>query len=83
MEPYELVDIEYRTCNCTNKHVPKPHRLVRLVVDGAEHFLCPTSFNNLVKLESEWAILGHEPPGSYRKHFSSYLQTLAKQRFFS
>lgn len=83
METYELVDIGYRTCNCSNKHVPKPHRLVRLVVDEVEYFLCPTSFDNLCKLESEWNILGHEPPGSFRKHFSDYIQRLAKLRRFS
>jgi hypothetical protein len=83
MENYELVDIGYRTCNCVNKHVPKPHKLVKLVIDDVEYFLCPTSFYNLVRLEQEWEVLGAEPPGSFRKHFSDYVQKLAKMRRFS
>lgn len=83
MESYQVVPIEYRTCNCSTKHVPKPHELIKVVIDEVEYFLCPTSFYNLVRLQQEWAILGKEPPGSTRKHFSDYIQRLAKLSQFS
>lgn len=80
---YDLVPTEYNTCNCTNKHVPKSHKLFRLDIDDASFYLCPTSFYNVVTLLEHWNKLGKEPPGSTRKHFSSYVQRLAKLKFFS
>ena len=78
-----VVNVEYRTCNCSNKHVPKPHKLFKVDIDGVEYFLCPTSFYNLTTLLGLWESGGGEPPGSIRKHFSDYLQRLAKLQRFS
>jgi hypothetical protein len=77
----EVVDIEYRTCNCSNKHVPKPHKLIKVEIGEAEteYYLCPTSYYNLTNLLDEWRMCNGEPPGSTRKHYSEYIQRLARE----
>lgn len=75
-----VVDVEYRTCNCSNKHVPKPHKLIKVELGEAEveYYLCPTTYYNLVKYLDLWSNGNGEPPGSVRKHFSEFVQRLAK-----
>lgn len=73
-----VVDTEYRTCNCSNKHVPKPHKFIKVEIAEVEYFLCPTTYYNLTHLLDLWRTGHGEPPGSVRKHFSEYVQRLAK-----
>jgi hypothetical protein len=80
----EIVDVHYRTCNCSNKHVPKPHKLYRWEFeDGSETFLCPTAYWNLQSLIEKWEAGNGQPPGSVRKHYSEFVQGLAKRYWFS
>lgn len=79
----EVVDVQYRTCNCSNKHVPKPHKLIKVEIGEVEYYLCPTSYYNLTTLLDLWKSCNGEPPGSVRKHFSDYVQRLAKEDRFS
>jgi hypothetical protein len=81
MLSHQVIDIEYRTCSCSSKHVPKPHKLFKVEIDGVEYFLCPTSFYNLTTLLEKWEC--GEPPGSVRKHYSEFVQGLAKLKKFS
>lgn len=80
-----VVNVEYRTCNCSNKHVPKPHKLIKVELGEAEteYYLCPTTFYNLRALLDLWRECHGEPPGSVRKHFSEFVQRLAKEDRFS
>lgn len=71
-----LEDKENNSCSCVGKHVPLPHKLVK--VD--EVYLCPTSYHNLLCLEAEYARFKGEPPGHIRKHFSDYIQSLVQLR---
>ena len=75
-----VVDIEYRTCNCSNKHVPKPHKLIKVEIGEGQavHYLCPTTYYNLLHFLDLWRTGNGEPPGSVRKHFSEFVQKLAK-----
>lgn len=74
----DVVNVEYRTCNCSNKHVPKPHKLIKVDWVGTDVYLCPTSYWNLRSLREQWYLCGGEPPGVVRKHYSEYIQSLAK-----
>lgn len=74
-----VVDSNYIICNCSNKHVPKTHKLVKLVVNEVDIYLCPTSYYNLVSLREKWKSCDGEPPGSVRKHYSVFVQRLAKE----
>jgi hypothetical protein len=76
-----LEDKENNSCSCVGKHVPLPHKLVKVEV-GIEHvYLCPTSYHNLLCLESEYARVKGVPPGNIRKHFSDYIQSLVQSRY--
>lgn len=65
-------------CKCVTKHVPLPLRFEIVVVDGKEIELCPTAHQNLLSLLDDYETYGHEPPGPVRKHYSDYIQELAK-----
>lgn len=67
------------TCQCVTKHVPLPKRFEIIVINGSTIELCPTTHQNLLSLLDEYEKYGHEPPGSVRKHYSDYVQSLAKQ----
>jgi hypothetical protein len=47
-------------------------------VKGIRVWLCPTSYVNLKHFLVEWEKNGGIPPGSTRKHYSDYVQGLAK-----
>jgi hypothetical protein len=79
----EIVDIGYLVCNCSNKHVPKPHKLFKVEIGDSMYHLCPTSYYNLTSLLEKWESCNGEPPGSVRKHYSDFVQGLAKAKKFS
>ncbi len=68
------IDIE---CKCVGKHVPLPTRLIDY--NGIK--VCPTTYENVLEYRKMWEVLGVEPPGSIRKHFSEYVQNLVKESF--
>lgn len=78
IEIKEIVDAENEKCECANKHVPAPHSL--FLIDYATLiYLCPTTYYNVVSLLGEYETRGwREPPGNVRKHYSEYVQKIAK-----
>jgi hypothetical protein len=58
------------TCKCVGKHVPLPTRLVEF--NGIS--VCPTTYENIMEYKKMWEVLGTEPPGNIRKHFSEFVQ---------
>lgn len=68
------IDIE---CKCVGKHVPLPTKLV----DYSGVKVCPTTYENILEYRKMWEVLGVEPPGSIRKHFSEYVQKLVRESF--
>lgn len=62
-------------CNCCGKHVPLPVVYYKMVVDGKEVKLCPTTYDNVVHLLAQCAE-GKMPPGEVRKHYSRYVRDL-------
>jgi len=68
------IDIE---CKCVGKHVPLPTKLIDY--NGTK--ICPTTYENIMEYRRMWEVLGVEPPGSIRKHFSEYVQNLVKESF--
>lgn len=63
-----------KNCKCVGKHIPLPTRLQRF--NGVD--LCPTTYYNVLEYQKMWQVLGSEPPGSVRKHFSEYVQEIVK-----
>lgn len=70
-----FLDLIDNKCLCVGKHVPLPHNYVKV----EDVFLCPTSYSNLCEFLLEWDKYGGEPPGNVRKHYSDYIQELAKR----
>ena len=66
-------------CKCVNKHVPLPIELKPLIMGEEVIYLCPTSFDNLMRLLEEYTSAGGRPPGSVRKHYSEYIQGIAAE----
>jgi hypothetical protein len=64
-------------CNCSGKHVPKPMKLVEIDINGETLWLCPTTFTNLQEYLTRWRQDDRVPSGSFRKHYSAYVQELA------
>lgn len=65
------------SCSCSQKHVPAPRQYMSLTTGGIEHTLCPTSFYNIMDLLAHYRANDGEPPGSVRKHYSTFVQYLA------
>lgn len=61
-------------CKCVGKHVPLPTTFY----DFNGHTLCPTTYENVLEYKKMWEVLGCEPPGNIRKHFSEYVQQIVK-----
>lgn len=76
-------------CPCVGKHVPLPtqfhkHHIVPLYLGGSNDksnlfVLCPTTHYNIHALLQKYGRNGGTPPGSVRKHYSDFVQRLAKQ----
>lgn len=68
-------------CQCCTKHIPKPVNTIRVSFKNIEDiWLCSTTLDNLVyyyKVECKNGTV--TPPGSVRKHFSEFVQVLAKK----
>ena len=62
-------------CKCVGKHVPLPTKTIEY--NGIQ--LCPTTYENVLEYKKMWEVLGVEPPGNIRKHFSEYVQDLVRQ----
>lgn len=62
-------------CKCVGKHVPLPTKLVEF--EGI--MVCPTTHENILEYKKMWEVLGCEPPGNIRKHFSEYVQEIVKE----
>lgn len=75
-------------CKCVGKHVPLPmilnvHHVVPQYYGGETSHanlikICPTTHDNVHELLREYDKLNGPPPGQFRKHYSKYVQTLAK-----
>lgn len=63
------------TCKCVGKHVPLPTKLIEY--NGIH--LCPTTYENVLEYKKMWEVLGVEPPGNIRKHFSEYVQKIVRE----
>lgn len=63
-----------KECKCCGKHVPLPVRLKEY--DGIK--VCPTTFDNIIEYKRIWIESGSRPPGSIRKHFSEYVQSIVE-----
>jgi hypothetical protein len=71
---------EERGCRCVTKHVPLPFVYYSVLLgDGTTVTLCPTAKDNLENFRKVASNYGGNPPGSVRKHYSEYIQTLAKE----
>lgn len=66
-------------CKCVGKHVPLPIELQEIHVNGRVIALCPTTFANLQTLLQEYGLYRGQPPGNVRKHYSEYVQNIAKE----
>jgi len=66
-------------CRCCTKHVPNNLKTMLVTINSEVVYLCPTSFYNLESLRALYVHYLTEPPGSVRKHYSDYIQMLAKQ----
>jgi hypothetical protein len=64
-----------KECKCCGKHVPLPTVLKEY--NGIS--VCPTTFANIVEYKRIWLALGSRPPGSTRKHFSEYVQSIVEK----
>lgn len=64
-----------KECKCCGKHVPLPVRLKEY--EGIK--VCSTTFDNIIEYKRIWNELGKRPPGSIRKHFSEYVQSLVEK----
>ena len=64
-----------KECKCCSKHVPLPTRLK----EYSGVLVCPTTFDNIYEYKRVWAEIGKRPPGSIRKHFSEYVQSIVEQ----
>jgi hypothetical protein len=62
-------------CKCVGKHVPLPTTLKEY--NGV--MLCATTYDNVLEYKKMWEVLGCEPPGNIRKHFSEYVQKIVKE----
>ena len=67
------------TCNCTSKHVPKPVLYLYVDTGAGSIALCPTTAMNLESLLAEYRRYGESPPGDVLKHYSRFVQGLAKK----
>lgn len=74
----KLVVAEDNVCKCVGKHVPLPH-LLHEMSNG--EYVCPTTYCNVLSLLSEYKREGGRPPGSVRKHYSDYVQRLAREAY--
>jgi hypothetical protein len=74
MSKYVSTKFNGMMCACVGKHVPLP---VTLENYEGNH-LCPTTYNNVLEYKKIWEVLGNEPPGSIRKHFSEFVQDLVR-----
>jgi hypothetical protein len=63
-----------KECKCCGKHVPLPVRLKEY--HGIK--VCPTTFDNIIEYRRIWNESGSRPPGSIRKHFSEYVQSIVE-----
>jgi hypothetical protein len=54
--------------------VPLPVRLKEY--NGIK--VCPTTFDNIIEYKRIWIESGSRPPGSIRKHFSEYVQSIVE-----
>lgn len=64
-----------KECKCCGKHVPLPVKLKEY--NGI--VLCPTTYYNVIEYKNIWGELGSRPPGSVRKHFSDYVQSIVEK----
>lgn len=71
-----IVNIEGRECKCVGKHVPLPMRLYEVVINESVVHLCPTAYQNYLSYKDEHVMHKGRPPGSVRKHYSDYIQSL-------
>lgn len=76
-----LEDKKNNSCSCVGKHVPLPHKLVKVEVGTEVVYLCPTTYHNMLCLEDEYRRWKGVPPGNIRKHFSDYAQVLVQSRY--
>ena len=77
------------SCPCVSKHVPLPtqfhkHHVIPKYLGGTDTaenllILCPTTHYNIHSLLQKYARYKGTPPGSVRKHYSDFVQRLAKQ----
>jgi len=63
-----------KECKCCGKHVPLPVNLKEY--NGIK--VCPTTFDNIMEYKNIWSKSGSRPPGSIRKHFSEYVQSIVE-----
>lgn len=63
-----------KECKCCGKHVPLPTVLKEY--KGIK--VCPTTFDNIIEYKRLWMSVGSRPPGSIRKHFSEYVQSIVE-----
>lgn len=76
-------------CKCVGKHVPLPmayhkHHIIPKYLGGTDSkenllVLCPTTHYNVHALLQHYGRYKGTPPGSVRKHYSDYVQGLAKR----
>ena len=66
----EIVD----KCVCVSKHVPLPIKYLTT----HNTTLCPTAYSNLQSLLSQYETYKGTPPGYVRKHYSDFIQNLAR-----
>lgn len=76
-------------CPCVSKHVPLPtqfhkHHVVPKYLGGTDDksnlfVLCPTTHYNVHKLLQYYGKHKGEPPGSIRKHYSDFVQGMARK----
>lgn len=69
-----MINAKKDMCKCVGKHVPLPTKLIEF--NGT--MLCPTTYHNVIEYKNMWEVLGCEPPGNIRKHFSEYVQDLVR-----
>lgn len=69
-------------CKCVIRHTPEPVDLLTRQVNDGTVCLCPTSAHNLDVLLRLYEQRAGSVPGSLTKHFSKYINDLAKDIYF-
>lgn len=64
-----------RSCKCVGKHVPLP----MAYYDLTGVLVCPTTYQNIQSFLNECTNHRGRPPGYVRKHYSEYVQRMAKR----